>query len=83
MVMKKEVNFTPGRTIKALTPHDSTNFTDPPRGIIVTSGVVVIVNDDDSTTTLTDGILATGIVHPIAPKRINSTNTTATIYGVY
>jgi hypothetical protein len=82
--MSREKSTSPAGNIKALTAHDSTNFSPVPRGIIVGAGSVVMVNEDDTTTTLADGVLATGVVLPLSPKRINSTGTTATVlYGVY
>ena len=76
----------PAKNIKALAGvlSDTVDFVARPRGIIVTAaGAIVFVNDDDTTTTFPSGGLVAGIVHPISPKRINATNTTATIYGVY
>lgn len=81
----KELSVAPGRNIKALTVSDTVDFAERPRGIIIgDTGDVVFVNDDNSTTTVSNGEIGLGIVHPISPKRINATNTTATkFYGVY
>ena len=73
----------PARSIKLLTASDTIAFADRPRGIIVGSGTVVLVDDAGATTSLADGVLASGVVHPISPMRINTTGTTAIIYGVY
>ena len=79
----KPISMNPGKSMKLLSTSNSTNFSPRPRGIVVTTGTLVIVNEDDTTTALVDGVLATGVVHPISPKRINTTGTTATIYGIY
>lgn len=80
----KPVAGNPAKNIKALSPSDSSDFSPRPRGIIVGTGNIVFVNDDDTTTTITNGQIATGVVLPLSPKRINATNTTATVlYGVY
>lgn len=82
--MSREKSTAPAGIIKALTKSDSVNFSPTPRGIIVGAGTMVIVNDDDTTTSLADGVLATGVILPLSPKRINSTGTSATVlYGVY
>lgn len=83
--MTRPIQSNPGVNIKALTPSDTVNFSPRPRGIIIgTAGDVVFVNDDDTTTTVLSSEIATGVVLPISPKRINLTNTTATkFYGVY
>lgn len=82
--MSNIVNSSPGKNIAPLTPSDSVNFTPRPRGIIIGAGDIAIVNDDNTITIINNGELVIGVVHPIAPKRINSTNTTATVlYGVY
>ena len=82
--MSREKSTAPATSIKALAKSDTVNFNPQPRGLIVGTGDIVIVNEDDSTTTLVDGVLAVGIVHPISPKRINSTDTAATVlFGVY
>ncbi len=67
----------------AVTPHDSTNFTELPKAIYVgVAGNVVAVGLDDVTATFAANA---GQVIPIRPKRINSTSTTATgiiaLYG--
>lgn len=78
------VSSNPGKHIESYTPHDSNNFDPRPRALMVGAGSLVIVNEDDTTTTIAAGVLATGVFHPISPKRINATGTTATqIYGIY
>lgn len=77
------IKTVPAKTLKALSTSNTVDFVDRPRGIIVTAGTIAFVNDDSSVTNIADGVLATGIVHPLCPKRINATGTTATIYGVY
>jgi hypothetical protein len=83
--MSREKSSSPACNIKALSKSDSVNFDPRPRGIIIAvAGDVVFVNEDDSTTTVSSGELATGVVLPLSPKRINSTGSGAgTIYGVY
>jgi hypothetical protein len=83
LTMSNPISSFPGRNVVQLTTSNSVNFAEQPRGIIVTAGAIVFVNEDDTTTSIADGVLATGVVIPIAPKRINATGTTATIYGVY
>lgn len=67
----------------AVTPHNSTNLTELPKGIYIgVAGDIVAVGDDDATSTFT---VVAGAILPIRPKRINSTGTTATgivaLYG--
>ena len=66
----------------AVTPSDSTNFTTRPRAIYVgVSGDVVAIGIDNVSVTFKS--MAVGW-HPIRPKRINATLTTATnIIAVY
>jgi hypothetical protein len=66
----------------AITKSDATNIT-MPAGKRLTEGIyiggagnLVVVFEDDSTATIT-GALA-GTILPLAVKRVNSTNTTAT-----
>ena len=66
----------------AITPSDTVNFTDVQQqemvGLYVGgAGNAVIVMGDDTTITLS-GLLA-GTIYPMRCKRINSTNTTATL----
>lgn len=74
----------PASNIKEITPSDTENIEEI-RGIIIASaGDIVFVNaKDNATQTILDGELAKGMVHPICPKRINATGTTAKIYMVY
>ena len=81
-------NFTadqaaPGRSWVSVTPHDSTNLPAGCRALFVTAaGDVALVGDDDVAVTFA-GIPAATIL-PLGPKRVNSTNTTATgIIAIY
>jgi hypothetical protein len=68
----------PSEYAVAITPHDSTNFTNGTcRGIYVgVAGNVVAVDQNGNAVTFV-GCLA-GSVIPFQAKRVNSTNTTAT-----
>lgn len=68
----------PSDTYAAITPSDSTSFTQGvTRGIFVGgAGNLVAVQADGTAVTFT-GVVA-GAVYPIRCKRVNSTNTTAT-----
>jgi hypothetical protein len=75
--------LTLGRRHAAVTPHDSTNFTEMPKAVFVgVAGNVVAVDEYGTAVTYA---MAAGQILPIRPIRINSTNTTATglvaIYG--
>lgn len=61
-----------------ITPNDSTDLSQPIRGLYVgaTGNVVVIFEGDTANVTLTG--VAGGIVHPFAIKRVLATGTTAT-----
>jgi len=61
----------------AITPHDSTNFTNNARAIYVGVGGTVVLVDPQGTV-LTFLNVPNGAVLPVACKRINSTSTTAT-----
>ena len=61
----------------AITPHDSTNLTYYPRGVYVGGAGNVAAVDWDGTAVTFVGVQA-GTILPIRPRRINSTNTTAT-----
>lgn len=68
----------------AISPNDNTDLAVVTRGLYVgaTGDVVVILDADSSAVTFVG--LAAGIIHPLAVKRVKSTNTTATgIIGVY
>lgn len=62
----------------AITPHDSTNFSENVRGIYVGVGgdVVIVCKDGESAITFKNAV--TGSVIPVRAIRVNSTNTTAT-----
>lgn len=68
----------PSQSFVAVTPHDSTNITGGPvRSLYVGgAGNLVAVGLDDAAVTFVG--VAAGTVLPIAVKRVNSTNTTAT-----
>lgn len=84
MAQNRPIDSSSAGSIVQLTNSDSANFATKPRGIIIkTDGIIVYVNDDDTTIQLAAGTLATGIVHPLSPKRINATTTTAVVYGVF
>lgn len=68
----------------AITKNDSADLAFVTRGIYVgaTGDLAVILDADSSAVTFVG--LAAGIIHPLAVKRVMSTNTTATsIVGVY
>lgn len=61
----------------AITPHDSTNFTEECRGIYVgVGGDIVVVTQNDDAVTYKNA--QSGSIIPIRAKRVNSTSTTAT-----
>ena len=65
------------KRVTAVTPSDSTDFTDLPIAIYVGgAGNVVVVNHDNSTATFV--AVPAGTVLPVRPRRINATLTTAT-----
>ena len=63
---------------EAITPHNSTNFTNGIcRGIYVgVTGNVVVVDADGTAVTFT--AVPAGTILPVEAKRVNSTSTTAT-----
>lgn len=62
----------------AITPHDSTNFSEMVRGIYVgVSGNIVAVMKDGETAVTFSNVAASTIL-PVRCIRVNSTNTTAT-----
>lgn len=73
----------PGTRFVAVTPSNTVNLPGNPIGFYVgTTGNVAVVGDDDVAVTLTAPAL--GVVHFMAVKRINSTNTTAgAIVAIY
>lgn len=83
--MTREFSISSGRNVKQITPSDTISIDWPVRGIIISgAGNVAVVNEDNSVVVLSTDDLVNGVVHPIAPKRINATGTTvAKIYGVY
>jgi len=80
----RPIDESSAKNIVQLTPSNTVDFANRPRGVIIkTDGAVAFVNEDDSVTTVPGGILVVGMPYPLAPKRINSTGTTAVIYGIY
>lgn len=73
-----QVHQSPSDWFVAITPHDTTSFTDGIcRGIYVgVSGNVVAVRKDGTAITFT--AVAAGTILPIRAIRVNSTSTTAT-----
>lgn len=73
--VRSETHASPG--FAAITPHDSTNFAAPCRGIYVGgAGNVVVVGLDTTAVTFTN--VPAGAVLPVQAIRVNSTSTTAT-----
>lgn len=67
----------PIRYLNSVTPNDSADLGSPARALYVgVSGDVAIHDMNGDTVTIVG--LAAGVVHPIAAKRVMSTNTTAT-----
>lgn len=61
----------------SVTPSDTVNLATGCRGLFVTvAGNVALVGNDDVAITFTG--IAAATVLPLGPKRVNSTNTTAT-----
>jgi len=65
----------------AITPHDSNNL--PALSVVValTTGNVALVDRDGTVLTYTG--VAAGYVFPVLAKRVNATNTTATVGRLY
>ena len=73
--VRSETHPSPG--FAAITPHDSTNFAAPCRGIYVGgAGNVVVVGLDTVAVTFVG--VAAGSILPVQAIRVNSTSTTAT-----
>jgi len=68
---------TPARNVEVVTPHDTTNLTQPSRGLIIGVGGNISVETvgGQSAVIIT---VATGAILPIMVTRVNSTATTAT-----
>lgn len=66
----------PYSSAAAITPSDTVNLAEVPRGVYVGSAGVIVAVLDGSPITFT-GALA-GTILPIKPTRINATSTTAT-----
>jgi hypothetical protein len=76
--MSDALSFALGRyDFAAVTPHDSTNLPKYPRAIYVggVGNLQAVMHDDTVVEFLA---VAAGTLLPIRPKRINSTDTTAT-----
>lgn len=68
----------PGRVWVSVTPSDSVNLPAGCRSLWVGgAGNVALVGEDNVVFTFTG--IAAGTVLPLGPKRVNSTNTTATL----
>lgn len=73
-------------TIKEITPSDTVDLNPRPYGLLIAAqDDIAFVNDDDTVTTISSGELSTGLIHPLSPKRIDATNSGASlkIYGVF
>jgi hypothetical protein len=71
-------DFRPGRRWVAVTPSDTVNLPPGARALYVGGlGNVAIVGDDDVAVTMTAPAL--GVWHNLGMKRVNATNTTATL----
>ena len=81
--MAAVVDSGPAPNAFAITPHDSTDFTNYTRGIYVGgAGNIVIVTPSGDAITLVGA--AAGSIIPVQAKRVNSTSTTATsLVGLY
>ena len=82
-----ETRHDPVRKAMAVTPSDSTDFTDSGatvlcRGVSMTVGGNLAWKDENNVTRNATG-LASGVIHSISTKRIMSTGTTATGITVY
>jgi hypothetical protein len=72
-----DVVFSQARRWVDVSKSDTVNFTELPKAIYVGgAGVVVALGSDDVACSFT---AVAGQILPIRPKRINSTNTTATL----
>ncbi len=73
----KQLSTSPAREVENITPNDSTDLTFVPRGLSwAGTGDIAIITEAGNSRTITS--LGTSIIHPISPKRILSTGTTAT-----
>lgn len=66
------------RRFVSVSPSDSTDLADVPRGISVNVDGNVSMDSADGTETAVVIRLLAGQIYPLAPKRIRSTSTTAT-----
>lgn len=79
--MPIEAQSAPGSRHFAITPHDSTNFTQPPRAIVcLTAGTAQVV---DGAGTVVGYPMTAGQILPFRGVRINATSTTGTYAGWY
>lgn len=61
----------------SVTPSDTVNFTEPPRGIYIGgAGNISLVGQDNVAVTFA---VSAGMLLPFCPNRVNSTGTTATL----
>ncbi len=78
MAIFKKLNLLPwsGTDAASVTPHDTDDLVFVPRGVYVgTSGNLTI--QDVAGETVTFYNIAAGVIHPISPKKILSSGTTA------
>ena len=66
---------------RVITPSDSVNLPDRTVIYVAAAGNVVLVDKNDVVVTYTG--LPAGATLPVQAKRINATNTTATLVGVW
>ena len=79
-----KTNISPAYNGFAVTPSDTVDFTNEARAFIIGGGDGTLVCETVGGDTLTFAGLITGVIYPIALKRVNSTGTGATtIVGLY
>lgn len=74
------VEAAPGSKLRAVTPSDSTNFADGLCRALYIGGsgnIAILAEDDTSAVTLSN--VGAGQIIPVRAKRVNFTNTTATL----
>lgn len=75
----------PARRLLAITPSDTDDLVNIPRGLLVTAdGTITLTAQDDDPTLggVLLGPLTAGTHLPIRPRRIFATGTTATVVGL-
>ena len=75
----QETMESPLRNLFAVTPHDTTLFTNPTRGLWVGVGgdIVILAAGDEGGSSVLLKNVASGTMLPIQAIRVDSTNTTA------